>query len=110
MKNVLITGGAGFIGSEIVKQLDKTGKWNITVLDSMTEQIHGKDWKNSYLYKQIDGKCHFVKDSVTDINILLPLVKESEYIIHLAAETGTGQSMYQINQYNETNVMGTEVI
>ena len=107
MKNVLITGGAGFIGSEIVKQLNKTGKWNITVLDSMTEQIHGKGWKNSYLYKQIDGKCHFVKGSVTDINFILPLVKESEYIIHLAAETGTGQSMYQINQYNETNVMGT---
>ena len=37
MKNVLITGGAGFIGSEIVKQLDKTGEWNITVLDLMTE-------------------------------------------------------------------------
>ena len=110
MKNVLITGGAGFIGSEIVKQLDKTGEWNITVLDSMTEQIHGKDWEKSYLYKQIDGKCHFVKGSVTDINILLPLVKESEYIIHLAAETGTGQSMYQINQYNETNVMGTSNI
>ena len=76
----------------------------------MTEQIHGKDWKNSYLFKQIEGKSHFVKGSVTDINILLPIVKESEYIIHLAAETGTGQSMYQINQYNETNVMGTSNI
>lgn len=45
--------------------------------------------------------------SVTDINILLLLVKESEYIIHLAADTDTGQSMYQINQKNETNVMVT---
>ena len=110
MKNILITGGSGFIGSEIVNQLYTTGKWNITVLDSMTEQIHGKDWKKSYLYRQIEDKCHFVRGSVTDINILLPLVKESEYIIHLAAETGTGQSMYQINQYNETNVMGTSNI
>lgn len=110
MKNVLITGGSGFIGSEIAKQLHKTGEWNITVLDSMTEQIHGKDWKISYLYQQIEDKCHFVKGSVTDINTLLPLVKDSEYIIHLAAETGTGQSMYQINQYNETNVMGTSNI
>lgn len=110
MKNVLITGGAGFIGSEIVKQLHATGEWNITVLDSMTEQIHGKDWKNSYLLKQIEDKCTFVKGSVTDIDVLLPMIRESEYIIHLAAETGTGQSMYQINQYNETNVMGTSNI
>ena len=106
MKNVLITGGSGFIGSEIVKQLYKTGDWNISVLDSMTEQIHGQDWQNSYLYKQIKDKCHFVKGSVIDIDVVLPLVRDADYIIHLAAETGTGQSMYQINQYNETNVMG----
>lgn len=110
MKNILITGGVGFIGSVIVKQLYTTGEWNITVLDSITEQIHGKDWNNSYLFKQIEEKCNFVKGSVTDIDVLFPLVKETEYIIHLAAETGTGQSMYQINQYNETNVMGTSNI
>ena len=110
MRNVLITGGAGFVGSEIVKQLSCLGDWNITVLDSMTEQIHGKDWKSSYLLKQIDDKCNFVRGSVTDIDILFPLVKDTDYIIHLAAETGTGQSMYQINQYNETNIMGTSNI
>ena len=70
----------------------------------MTEQVHGKDWKNSYLFKQIKDKCTFVKGSVININLLLPLVREAEYIIHFAAETGTGQSMYQINQYNETNI------
>lgn len=110
MKNVLITGGSGFIGSEIVKQLNITGGWNITVLDSMTEQIHGKDWKKSYLYQQIKDKCNFVKGSVTDIDVVMKLVADAEYIIHLAAETGTGQSMYQINQYNEINVMGTSNI
>lgn len=107
MKNVLITGGAGFIGSEIVKQLHKNGDWNITVLDSMEEQIHGKDWERSFLFQQIKDKCNFVRGSVTDIDTVIPLVKEAEYIMHLAAETGTGQSMYQINRYNETNIMGT---
>lgn len=110
MRNILITGGAGFIGSEIVKQLYATGNWNITVMDSMTEQIHGKDWKNSYLYKKIENKCNFIKASVMDIEKLILVLKESEYIIHLAAETGTGQSMYHINQYNETNIMGTSNI
>ncbi len=55
---MLITGGAGFIGTETVKQLHiSTESYDIAVLDSMTEQIHGKDWKNSYLYKTIEGKC-----------------------------------------------------
>ncbi len=107
MRNVLITGGSGFIGAEIVNQLHGTGKYNITVLDSMTEQIHGKDWLASYLYKSIEGKCKFVKGSVCDLNALIDVVKDSDVVIHLAAETGTGQSMYQINQYNETNIMGT---
>lgn len=110
MKNVLVTGGSGFIGAEIVKQLYATGKWNITVLDSMEEQIHGKNWEISYLYRKIKNKCNFVKGSITDMDVVLPLVKDSEYIIHLASETGTGQSMYQINQYNETNIMGTSNI
>lgn len=110
MKNILITGGVGFIGTAIVKQLYLTGEWNIIVLDAMTEQIHGKRWNESYLYNQIKDKCYFVKGSVTDIDVLLPLVKKAEYIIHLAAETGTGQSMYQINQYNDTNIMGTSNI
>lgn len=107
MRNILITGGSGFIGAEIVNQLHNTGEYNITVLDSMTEQIHGKDWQNSYLYKSIEGKCKFVRGSVSDLQTMVDVVKNSEVVIHLAAETGTGQSMYQINQYNETNIMGT---
>ena len=107
MKDVLITGGSGFIGAEIVNQLYNEGRWNITVLDSMTEQIHGKDWQNSYLYRSIEGKCRFIKGSVCDLGTVQDAIKDAEVILHLAAETGTGQSMYQINQYNETNVMGT---
>lgn len=106
MKTVFITGGAGFIGSEIVSQLYAEKKWKIIVLDKLTEQIHGKNMESSYLYQKIKNKCLFIRGDVNDIDTVLPLVKESDYIIHLAAETGTGQSMYQINHYNETNVMG----
>ena len=107
MKNILITGGAGFIGAEIVNQLSKEKEWNITVLDSMDEQIHGRNWEKSYLLNQIKDKCHFVKASITDFDTVFQIVKNVDYIIHLAADTGTGQSMYQINHYNNTNIMGT---
>ena len=53
MKKILITGGAGFIGSEIVNQLFDLKKYDITVMDEMIEQIHGKNWEDSYLYKKI---------------------------------------------------------
>jgi len=107
MSNILITGGAGFIGSVIVNKLYEMGERDITVIDSMTEQIHGKNWKDSYLYKTIEGKCKFIKGSVNDLSAMQEALDGNEYVLHLAAETGTGQSMYQINQYNETNVMGT---
>ncbi len=110
MKKVLITGGAGFIGSEIVSQLFKSGDWEITVLDSMTTQVHGKDWSESYLYKKIRDKCNFIYGDVRNLDDVKKAISGNDYIIHLAAETGTGQSMYEINRYNEVNVMGTSNI
>ena len=107
MKKILVTGGSGFIGAEIVNQLYNMGRWDVTVLDCMSEQIHGKEWRQSYLYKSIEGKCSFIKGSVCELDTVMDAINDCEYILHLAAETGTGQSMYQINQYNETNVMGT---
>ena len=107
MKNVLITGGAGFIGSEIVTKLYENKEWNIIVLDLLSEQIHGKNAEESYLYNRIKDKCNFIKCDVRDYESVRKSVENVEYIIHLAAETGTGQSMYQINRYNEVNIMGT---
>lgn len=107
MKNILITGGAGFIGSEIVSKLFETKEWNITVLDLLSEQIHGNNYNESYLYNRIKDKCNFIKSDIRDFETVIKAVSNNEYIIHLAAETGTGQSMYQINRYNEVNIMGT---
>ena len=61
MKNILITGGAGFIGSRLCEKLYNKG-YNITVLDNLSEQIHGTI--ESSLFKKIKGKCTFIKGDV----------------------------------------------
>lgn len=110
MNKILITGGAGFIGSEIVSKLHALGDYEITVLDLMTEQIHGCEYEKSYLFNKIKNKCNFIKGDVLDYELVKKCVSDTDYIIHLAAETGTGQSMYEINQYNSVNIMGTSNI
>ena len=107
---ILVTGGSGFIGAEIVNQLYKLGNHTITVLDDMTAQVHGEKYQESYLYKTIEGKCNFIKGDVRNLDVVRKAIADNEVIIHLASETGTGQSMYQINQYNEVNIMGTSNI
>ena len=59
-KNVLITGGAGFIGSSLVAALNKD-LYTITVLDNLSAQIHGENADTSYLFKSITGKVNFIK-------------------------------------------------
>ncbi len=107
MKNILITGGAGFIGSNLALKLIEKGK-NVTVLDNLSEQIHGDaPERTSPLYNSILNKVKFVNGSVTNRELLANIINDIDVIVHLAAETGTGQSMYQIEKYVEVNVGGT---
>lgn len=107
MKNILITGGAGFIGSNIALSLIDKGL-NVTVLDNLSPQIHGDNpEQTSALYKKIIGKVTFVKGTVTSKEDWIKAIKGQDAIIHLAAETGTGQSMYEIQKYIDVNIGGT---
>lgn len=109
-KNVLITGGAGFIGSNIALKLVAKGV-NVTVLDSLSEQIHGKNpEETSPLYLSIKDKVRVIKGSVTSREDWMTALESQEAIIHLAAETGTGQSMYEIEKYVNTNIGGTALM
>src|SRR5690606_39789934 len=108
-KNILITGGAGFIGSNLSLALINKG-YTVTVLDSMSEQIHGNDFKNSYLYNLIKKKVNFIKGDVRNRKDWLKALLGQQIIVHLAAETGTGQSMYEIEKYTEVNIKGTAIL
>ena len=107
MKNILITGGAGFIGSNIALKLLTKG-YNVTILDNLSPQIHGDNPQiESPLYRSIKDKVHFIKGSVTNRGDWSKALKNQDCVLHLAAETGTGQSMYEIQKYVEVNIGGT---
>lgn len=107
--NILITGGAGFIGSNLALQLLKKG-YSVTVLDNLSPQIHGSDPELSPLYCNIKGKLNFIKGSVTSRLDWQKALTDIEIIVHLAAETGTGQSMYEVAKYTEVNIQGTALL
>lgn len=108
-KSVLITGGAGFIGSNLALKLLSKG-YAVTVLDNLSEQIHGENPENSPLYNSIQGKVNFIKGSVDSVSDWEKALKGQNVVVHLAAETGTGQSMYEIQKYNNVNIMGTAIL
>ena len=110
IKNILVTGGAGFIGSNLALKLVDKG-YRVTVLDNLSEQIHGEHpEETSPLYRSILGKVKFIKGSVTNKADWRKALYDQDAIIHLAAETGTGQSMYEIEKYVSVNIGGTALM
>jgi dTDP-L-rhamnose 4-epimerase len=108
-KKILVTGGAGFIGSNLALKLF-TGGYNVTVLDNLSEQIHGDDPEKSHLLLNLKDKVNFILGDVTNREDWERAIHGNDAIIHLAAETGTGQSMYEIEKYNKINILGTALM
>ncbi|MCT7529548.1 NAD-dependent epimerase/dehydratase family protein [Aliarcobacter cryaerophilus] len=104
-KKVLITGGAGFIGSNLSLKLIEKG-YIVTVLDNLSPQIHGE---YSPLYKSIKNKVNFIKGTVLSYDDWKKALDSVDVVVHLAAETGTGQSMYEIEKYTDVNIKGTSI-
>lgn len=110
IKKVLITGGAGFIGSQIALKLIDKG-YKVTVLDNLLVQIHGADPDHtSPLYCSIKDTVRFIKGDVCNKADWNNALEDVDYVIHLAAETGTGQSMYVIKRYIDVNIGGTALL
>lgn len=105
MNKVLITGGAGFIGSNLSLKLLSMG-YDVTVLDNLSPQIHGV---NSPLFNSIKGKVNFIHGTVLSRDDWKKALEGVDLVVHLAAETGTGQSMYEIEKYTNVNITGTSI-
>lgn len=110
IKNVLITGGAGFIGSNLSLKLLEKG-YQVTVLDNLSPQIHGDNpTETSPLYLSIKDKVKFIQGTVTSKEDWEKALKGQDAIVHYAAETGTGQSMYEVEKYVDVNINGTALM
>lgn len=105
-KTVLITGGAGFIGSHLADEFISKN-YKVICYDNLLEQVHGKrDMAPEYLNKQVE----FIKGDVSDKLKLKEVLARADYVVHFAARVGVGQSMYEIVKYTDTNNLGTAIL
>jgi dTDP-L-rhamnose 4-epimerase len=105
-KHILITGGAGFIGSHVADELLKHG-YRVRVLDSLVQQVHGPERRRpSYLSPEVELQIGDIRDT----NAVRRALEGVDSVIHLVALVGVGQSMYQIADYTSVNNWGSAVL
>lgn len=103
MSKVLVTGGAGFIGSHLVDRLIQDGH-DVVVLDNLEPQVHGT---SDSLPDYFNHDARFIKGDMRSFADVQKALAGVEVVFHEAAMVGVGQSMYQIRKYVEVNTMGT---
>src|SRR4051795_6408605 len=103
---ILITGGAGFIGSHVADELLEHG-YRVRTLDNLSEQVHGPGASRpGYLSPDVE----LVEGDVRDPEAVRKALQGIDAVFHLAARVGVGQSMYEVERYTEVNNIGTAVL
>lgn len=104
-EKVLITGGAGFIGRQVTAELLRRGN-QVRVLDCLLPQVHGSGERPDTL----SADAELIVADVRDGDAVARALNGMDSVIHLAAEVGVGQSMYEVERYTSTNDVGTAVL
>lgn len=104
-ESVLITGGAGFIGSHLADALIARGH-RVVVLDSLVGQVHGDTERPAYLHPEVE----LIRGDVRDVETLTPILDRVDVVFHLAAMIGVGQSMYEITRYTSGNTLAAAAL
>lgn len=107
--NILITGGAGFIGSHLVERLLGEGVWNITIVDDLNDFYDPEVKRRNLEQCRSGNECRFVEADIRDADALERVFAESSFdaVVHLAARAGVRPSLKEPKLYYETNVTGT---
>lgn len=108
-KNILVTGGAGFIGSHLVEFLLREKGWKVTVVDDLNDFYSPETKRDNLKALASAGEFKFVEGDIRDANALKQIFDAGEfkYIVHLAARAGVRPSLSQPKLYAETNIDGT---
>jgi len=104
-KTILITGGAGFIGRHLCVRLIKDGH-RIRIIDNFNRQIHDNESLPEFIKNNVD----LFQGDIRDKDLLKKALNNVQQVVHFASETGTGQSMYEVEKYFSTNVLGTAIL
>lgn len=105
-KHILITGGAGFVGSHLADELLQNG-YRVRALDFLSSQVHGETSERpAYLHPEVE----LIAGDVRDPDAVRAALQGVDAVFHLAALVGVGQSMYEIARYTDVNNLGTAVL
>jgi len=105
-ERILVTGGAGFVGSHLVDALVERGCF-VRILDNLDPQVHGADRRPP---PYLNPKAEFVRGDVLDADVLWRCLKDVTVVFHQAARVGVAQSMYEITGYTRVNILGTALL